>query len=166
SSVQRVPQGVAKEVIIASGPRLPASILWIILFASSLLAIAGCAALGRHGPIDRVATPAPAIFERPLVRRGELLAAVGNCASCHTTRDGAPYAGGVPLQTPFGTIYATNITPEPETGIGTWSEAAFRRALREGVARDGHLLYPAFPYNHFTHLTDDDIHALYAFVMT
>jgi mono/diheme cytochrome c family protein len=155
----------AKGAIIASGPRRPASILWVILFASSLLAIAGCAALGRHGPIDPVATARP-MFDPPLVRRGELLAAVGNCASCHTTSDGAPYAGGVPLQTPFGTIYGTNITPERETGIGTWSEAAFARALREGVSRDGHLLYPAFPYDHFTHLLDADIGALYAFVMT
>jgi len=166
SSLQRLPRSIAKEVIIASAPRLPASVPWISLFASSLLAIAGCAGLGRSGPIDRVAAPAPAVFGQPLVRRGELLAAVGNCGSCHTTRDGAPYAGGVPLRTPFGTIYTTNITPEPETGIGAWSEAAFRRALRQGVSRDGHLLYPAFPYDHFTHLTDADIGALYAFVMT
>ena len=156
----------AKGAIIASGPRRPASIFWIILIASSLLAIAGCAALGQHGAIDRVAPPAPAIFDRPLVRRGELLAALGNCAACHTLRDGAPYAGGVPIPTPFGTVHGTNITPEPETGIGAWSEVAFRRALREGVSRDGHLLYPAFPYDHFTHLLDADIHALYAFVMT
>jgi mono/diheme cytochrome c family protein len=133
---------------------------------AALLAIAGCSALGFHGPIDQVVPPARATFDRALVRRGALLASLGDCSSCHTTRDGAPYAGGVPVKTPFGTIYGTNITPEPQTGIGTWSEAAFRRALREGAARDGHLLYPAFPYNHFTHLTDEDIGALYAFLMT
>ena len=95
-----------------------------------------------------------------------MLAAAGNCASCHTTATGSSFAGGVPLRTSFGTIHGTNITPDPKTGIGSWSEAAFKRALREGVSRDGRLLYPAFPYNHFTHLTDDDIGALYAFVMT
>jgi mono/diheme cytochrome c family protein len=116
--------------------------------------------------MDKVATPPRAAFDRALVRRGELLAAAGDCASCHTAGDGPPYAGGVPVQTPFGTIYGTNISPEPQTGIGSWSEAAFRRALREGVSRDGHLLYPAFPYDHFTHLSDQDIGALYAFVMT
>ncbi|HXE48349.1 MAG TPA: cytochrome c [Ramlibacter sp.] len=156
----------AKGAIIASKPRCRASVLWIVLFASSLLAVAGCAALGQHGAINPVATPAPAMFDPLLVRRGELLAVLGDCAGCHTTRDGAPYAGGVPIATPFGTIHGTNITPEPEAGIGAWSEAAFRRALREGVSRDGHLLYPAFPYDHFTHLTDADIGALYAFVMT
>jgi mono/diheme cytochrome c family protein len=80
--------------------------------------------------------------------------------------DGKPFAGGYPVETPFGKIYGTNITPDPETGIGRWSEAAFRRSMREGVDQAGHHLYPAFPYDHFTKLTDEDIHALYAFVMT
>jgi mono/diheme cytochrome c family protein len=70
------------------------------------------------------------------------------------------------VQSPFGTIYGTNITPDPDTGIGTWSETAFRRALHEGVDRTGNHLYPAFPYDHFTHATDSDIGALYAFLMT
>ena len=70
------------------------------------------------------------------------------------------------MATPFGVIYSTNITPDPETGIGTWSEAAFSRALRNGVARDGSLLYPSFPYDHFTKLSDADVHALYAYFMT
>jgi mono/diheme cytochrome c family protein len=132
----------------------------------ALLALAAFAVFAWHRPIEKAAVPAPAAFSRALVLQGQMLAAVGDCASCHTSRDGAPYAGGVPLQTPFGTIHGTNITPEPDSGIGAWSEAAFRRAMREGVSRDGHLLYPAFPYNHFTRLTDADIGALYAFVMT
>ncbi len=86
--------------------------------------------------------------------------------SCHTVAGGRAYAGGVALHTPFGTIYSTNITPDAQTGIGTWSEAAFSRALREGVDPKGDHLYPAFPYDHFTHLADDDVRALYAFVMT
>lgn len=105
-------------------------------------------------------------FDAALVSLGARLAAIGNCASCHTTKDGPPYAGGVPLATPFGTIYGTNVTPDPETGIGTWSEAAFKRAMQKGIARDGRFLYPAFPYDHFTHATNGDLNALYAFLMT
>jgi mono/diheme cytochrome c family protein len=137
-----------------------------ILFVIVLLALAGFFALSVHRPIEQIAVPPASSFSRALVRQGALLAAAGDCASCHTTATGSAYAGGVALQTPFGTIYGTNITPEPQTGIGSWSEAAFRRAMREGISRDGQLLYPAFPYNHFTHLSDQDIDALYAFVMT
>ena len=72
----------------------------------------------------------------------------------------------MPLPTPFGTIFSTNITPDAETGIGTWSEVAFARSMREGVDREGRYLYPAFPYDHFTHGTDDDIRAIYAFLMS
>src|SRR5205823_4961083 len=123
-------------------------------------------ALAWRAPIARVAAPATASFDAATVHRGARLAAMGNCVSCHTTTDGAAYAGGRGLPTPFGTVFATNITPDTETGIGGWSEAAFTRALREGVSRDGHLLYPAFPYDHFTRTRDGDIHALYAYLMT
>ncbi|MEA2806643.1 MAG: hypothetical protein QOJ17_784 [Rhodospirillaceae bacterium] len=107
-----------------------------------------------------------ATFDPAIVARGEKLAHVGNCAGCHTARGGRPFAGGRPLETPFGTVFTTNITPDPETGIGRWSRKAFVRALREGVALNGDLLYPAFPYDHFTHASDPDIDALYAFLMT
>jgi mono/diheme cytochrome c family protein len=105
-------------------------------------------------------------FAPDLVRRGGELAALGYCASCHTMENGKPFAGGRPLATPFGTIFGTNITPDQETGIGTWSQAAFTRAMRDGVDRVGRDLYPAFPYDHFTKLTDEDLSALYAFLMT
>jgi mono/diheme cytochrome c family protein len=131
-----------------------------------LAVIAGCGALGGQGELQAVAPPARNSFDRAQVARGQVLASLGDCTSCHTTSSGAAYAGGVPLATPFGTIHGTNITPEPQTGIGNWSEAAFKRALREGIARDGHHLYPAFPYDHFTKLNDQDIAALYAFMMT
>jgi mono/diheme cytochrome c family protein len=85
---------------------------------------------------------------------------------CHTRPGGLPYAGGYGLRTPFGTIYSTNITPDPETGIGRWSLAAFTRAMHEGVSRDGSHLFPAFPYDHFTKVSDEDVAALYAYVMT
>lgn len=105
-------------------------------------------------------------FDPALVAAGAQLAAIGNCNICHTVPGGAAYAGRRPIPTPFGTVYSSNITPDRDTGIGTWSEAAFSRAMREGVARDGSYLYPAFPYPHYTKLSDDDIRALYAFVMT
>lgn len=130
-----------------------------------VLFLAGCA-LAFRPPLAEVATPAPASFDAALVRQGAQLATLGNCIGCHTAASGNGFAGGQPVPTPFGTVYATNITPDRATGIGAWSEDAFRRALRAGVARDGHLLYPAFPYNHFTHLQDADIHALYAYLMT
>ena len=97
---------------------------------------------------------------------GARLAAIGNCNVCHTAPGGAPFAGGLALPTPFGTIQSTNITPDPATGIGRWSETAFVRAMREGVDREGRHLYPAFPYDHFTRVTDQDNRALYAYLMT
>jgi mono/diheme cytochrome c family protein len=130
-----------------------------------VLSLAGCA-LAVRPALTEVATPSRADFDPTLVRQGARLAALGDCLGCHTTRTGGVFAGGVPVRTQFGTVYSTNITPDRATGIGAWSEDAFRRALREGVSRDGHLLYPAFPYDHYTQLQDGDIHALYAYVMT
>ena len=117
-------------------------------------------------PPSPVAQPAPRAFDRAHVQKGAQLAAVGNCVSCHTAKGGRSYAGGYALKTPFGTVHGSNITPDPETGIGRWSEADFTRALREGVSPEGYHYYPAFPYDYFTRLTDDDVGALYAFVMT
>ena len=105
-------------------------------------------------------------FDPALVRKGEALAAVGDCRSCHTAPGGKAYAGGVALRTPFGTIYGTNITPDPDTGIGRWSQAQFARAMREGVDANGRQLYPVFPYDHFRVASDDDLAALYAYLMT
>jgi mono/diheme cytochrome c family protein len=101
-----------------------------------------------------------------LLSPGAALAAVGNCAGCHTHDDRQPFAGGVPLHTPFGTIYGSNITPDQATGIGSWSKADFLRAMRQGIAKDGTHLYPAFPYDHFTRASDADLEALYGFVMS
>ena len=105
-------------------------------------------------------------FPADLIAKGEALAAVGHCAACHTAPGGSPFAGGYALHTPFGIIYGDNISPDPETGIGAWSLEAFTRAMREGVARDGSHLLPAFPYYAFTKLSDEDIKALYAYLMT
>ncbi len=116
--------------------------------------------------ISPVDVPPASSFDAATIARGASLAAVGNCSVCHTKAGGEVFAGGLALPTPFGTIYATNITPDPETGIGRWSEQAFARAMREGVDREGRHLYPAFPYDHFTKVTDEDNRALYAYMMT
>lgn len=128
-------------------------------------AIAALAVVWRPA-IAAIDPPAPQSFDSALVKRGRDLAAIGNCNDCHTVRGGKDFAGGLPVPTPFGTIYSSNITPDAETGIGRWSEAAFRRAMQSGVNLDGAHLYPTFPYDHFTHVSDDDNRALYAFLMT
>jgi nicotinate dehydrogenase subunit B len=115
--------------------------------------------------IAPIARPDPSVFSAATIARGQQLTALGDCAVCHTTTGGLLNAGGRPLETPFGIVYATNITPDVETGIGTWSYPAFERAMREGIHRDGRHLYPAFPYNHFAKTNDADLQALYAFLM-
>ncbi|CAG9220727.1 Gluconate 2-dehydrogenase cytochrome c subunit [Paraburkholderia sabiae] len=100
-----------------------------------------------------------------LVKRGEYLAKAGDCIACHSAPHGKPFAGGLPMMTPMGAIYSTNITPDKDTGIGQYSEDDFRRAMREGVAKDGHNLYPAMPYPSYAKVNDDDMHALYAYFM-
>jgi mono/diheme cytochrome c family protein len=100
------------------------------------------------------------------IERGRYLVNAGDCASCHTDQGGKPYAGGLAVPTPFGVIYSTNITPDPATGIGNWSEEDFYKAMHEGVRRDGKHLYPAFPYPWFTKVNREDIHAIKAFLDT
>jgi alcohol dehydrogenase (quinone), cytochrome c subunit len=97
--------------------------------------------------------------------RGEYLARAGDCVACHSVRGGKAFAGGLRMGTPMGAIYSTNITPDPETGIGNYSLADFDRAVRAGIAKDGHQLYPAMPYPSYAKITDEDINALYAFFM-
>ena len=134
--------------------------------ALALVGGGGFLAFAHRPAIEAIEPPAPTSFASETVRRGEELAVLANCNTCHSAPGGAPYAGGLPIETPFGTIHATNITPDPETGIGRWSEAAFERSMREGVDRDGNHLYPAFPYDHFTRVSSDDIAAIYGYLMT
>ena len=131
-----------------------------------VLVVLGGAAWSWRAAIAPISASERVNIDRQAVARGAALAAIGNCSDCHTTTSRRPYAGGRPIPTPFGTIFASNITPDAETGIGTWSEAAFRRAMQGGVDREGRQLYPAFPYDHFTYATDDDIHALYEFLIS
>lgn len=101
-----------------------------------------------------------------LVERGEYLTIAADCAACHTTRDGKPFAGGLPFKLPFGTIYSSNITSDNENGIGSWSDAEFVRAVRSGVGQHGENLYPAFPYTSYALLSTDDILAIRAYLRT
>jgi len=122
--------------------------------------------LGWRSAIAPVAPASAAVYTAQILEKGRQLAALGNCAQCHTTPGGPALAGGLAMDTPFGTVYSTNITPDVDTGIGAWSFSAFQRAMREGVARDGHRLYPAFPYTAYTRMTDEDLMALYAWLMS
>lgn len=107
-------------------------------------------------PVDRTAQQA----------RGAYLARAGNCIGCHTAQGGAAYAGGRPIATPFGTIYASNLTPDADTGLGKWHADDFWRALHNGKSRDGHLLYPAFPFPNYTRVSRADADALFAYLQS
>jgi nicotinate dehydrogenase subunit B len=136
------------------------------IVAALIAAIAGiAAAVLPWRSIAPIARPDASVYAAATIARGEQLAALGDCAVCHTVANGVINAGGRAIETPFGTIYSTNITPDPETGIGAWSYPAFERAMREGIHRDGRQLYPAFPYTHFAKTTDADLQALYAYLM-
>ncbi len=111
------------------------------------------------------APPPAAKTDGSEIGRGEYLALIGDCLACHTARGGKQYAGGLPMATPFGTLYTPNITPDKETGIGNWTAEDFRRALHEGLSKDGSYLYPAFPYNNYTRVTREDVSAMYAYFM-
>ena len=98
--------------------------------------------------------------------RGRYVAVTANCVSCHTRAGGEPFAGGLALQTPLGTLHTTNITPDADTGIGRWSLGDFQRAMRQGIAADGSYLFPAFPYTAYTRMSDAGIADLYAYLRT
>ena len=137
-----------------------------VVAALLLISVVAAFAVVWRPAIAAIEPPSPQSFDPAVVKRGRDLAALGNCNDCHTVRGGKAFAGGLPVPTPFGTIYSSNITPDADTGIGRWSEAAFRRAMRSGVNREGQHLYPTFPYDHFTNVTDEDDQALYAYLMT
>jgi mono/diheme cytochrome c family protein len=141
--------------------RVVIRLLWVVGFG-----VAGFVVYTWQSAIPPADPPSADSFDADTLRRGAQLAALGDCATCHTAPGGETFAGGRPVPTPFGTIYSTNITPDLATGIGRWSLTAFQRAMREGVDRGGAHLYPAFPYDHFTLLNDADSAALYAFMMT
>ncbi|ORN03013.1 cytochrome c [Pantoea septica] len=115
-------------------------------------------------PFDNEAN-AGAAAQPELIQRGEYVARLSDCVACHSTPENAPFSGGLAMATPVGKIYTTNITPDRESGIGRYSLADFDRAVRQGIAQDGHRLYPAMPFPSYQKLSDEDIRALYAFIM-
>ena len=122
--------------------------------------------LAWHLALDPIEVPAAKTFEASQLQRGEMLASAGSCATCRTAERGARNAGSYPLKTGFGTSNSTNITPDPATGFGNWSEAVLVNAMREGIAHDGTQLYPAFLSDHVTESSDEDVSALYAYLMS
>ena len=166
----------AQSVLPASTYHPPAANKWRNPFTGRRGAFATAAAVMAAGigiaaaalpwrMIAPIAPPDTSVFSAATIERGRQLAALGDCAVCHTEINGIANAGGRAIETPFGTIYSTNITPDTETGIGNWSYPAFERAMREGIHRDGRHLYPAFPYTHYAKASDADLQALYAFLM-
>ena len=133
---------------------------------AGFLGVVGGLAHAQDATAPTTAPPATASAspDDALIEKGKYLATAGDCISCHTRPGGEDFAGGLPLKTPFGTIYTANITPDKDTGIGGWSEEQLRTAMREGIADDGDHLYPAFPYTAYTKVTDEDIHAIYAYL--
>lgn len=117
-----------------------------------------------YPPVNMTQDP----VKNALIQKGDYLAKMGDCISCHTNvQQGTPaYAGGLPMHTPFGTFYTPNITPDEATGIGKWTEQAFIRALKKGRGPQGHNLFPVFPYLYFSKITDEDAKALYAYFMS
>jgi nicotinate dehydrogenase subunit B len=154
-----------QQTTLPSPPRRKRRWLGALAGLGGALGVAAVGLLGLHAAIPAASPPGADVFSAALIERGRLLAAAGDCAVCHTAPGGVTNAGGHALHTPFGIVYATNLTPDVETGIGAYSFAAFARAMRDGIGRDGRNLYPAFPYASYTGMTDEDLLALYAYLM-
>lgn len=141
-------------------PRTATDLVMLTLPAVLAIAMGG----PRHGAPP--AAPAHVQADVATLARGEYVAKAADCAGCHTApQGGAPFAGGLGMGSPFGTIKTSNITPDPRFGIGAYTYEDFERAVRHGRAPGGKLLYPAMPYPEFSKMSDDDLHALYAYIM-
>jgi len=139
---------------------------WIVLGPGPLAFAGGNpVALADYKAADPTGVPA-GLKNASLIERGEYLARAADCEACHTTKDGAPFAGGLAFNLPFGTLYSPNITPDKETGIGNWSDGDFLQAIHKGIAPDGTRLYPAFPYAAYTMITEADALAIKAYLFS
>jgi mono/diheme cytochrome c family protein len=141
---------------------------WIRLVIGTTL-LASIAAAGFFfwpASLEPVAASAGQLDGAALITRGEYLTNAADCAACHSIPGGQPFAGGLAFRLPFGTIYSSNITPDPETGIGAWTDAEFVRSLHRGIGRNGKNLYPAFPYVAYALLSTDDALAIRAYLAT
>lgn len=143
--------------------RLSLRLFFVSLAVLALLGAALVAWLNGRGE-SAIADTQPDLSNPALVERGAYLARAGNCMACHTERGGEPYAGGRGIHTPFGTVYASNLTPDAAHGLGGWSARDFWRALHHGRSRDGRLLYPAFPYTNYTQVSREDSDAIFAYL--
>ncbi len=159
------PEGPAAVPLSGPARKAPGWLRPLVAAALGAVGALGVASLPIRGAIAPIARPDPSAYSAETIARGKVLAQLGGCIVCHTAEMSAELAGGRPLDTPFGRIYATNITPDEATGVGRWSFEAFARAMREGVARDGRHLFPAFPYTSFVRANEADLQALYAFLM-
>lgn len=142
---------------------------WRGLFAAAMVAAAAGGGvfwwIVTPPPVKDLTPPAMASDEAGLIDRGRYVAELGDCIACHTASGQASMAGGRPLETPFGVLYSTNITPDPATGIGGYSFGAFDRAMRQGVKADGAHMYPAMPYPSYAKISPEDMYALYTYMM-
>ncbi|MEG2046106.1 MAG: cytochrome c [Comamonas sp.] len=152
------------------GPGLPGPRWWLRIIAlCALLAVAALAWLlwrgsAAHAPLDGLDSGGSAAPSTAVLERGAYLVRIGACMGCHTAQGGAVLAGGGEVRTPFGVFHAPNLTPDAATGLGRWSLADFRRAMRHGVAPGGRLLYPAFPYEQYTALRTADVDAIFHYL--
>ena len=142
-------------------PRRMLALLFLLLASAAL--VAWLNVRGEAG-LDEGGASAPFKPTPQQVAQGAYLARAGNCAACHTARGGADYAGGLGIATPFGTVYTSNLTPDVQTGLGSWTPAAFWRAMHHGRSAQGRLLYPVFPYTSYTQVNRADSDALFAYL--
>lgn len=138
----------------------------LFIFITGVLLVFGVALWTPADDPGDMQRSVPAANAEAQIALGKYLALAGNCAGCHTARGGAPYAGGRAIETPFGSVYSSNITPDLKTGLGSWTPDNFWRALHNGKSKDGSLLYPAFPYPNYTRVTRADADALFAYLRT
>ncbi|MBN3801880.1 cytochrome c [Paraburkholderia sp. Ac-20336] len=137
-----------------------------ITFAIASAVVFSAASAGVFAQSSATASPsASADTDAQLIQKGRYLAAAGDCIACHTAKGGKPFAGGLGIASPIGTIYSTNITPDKSTGIGNYTFDDFDRAVRHGIAKDGSTLYPAMPYVSYAKVKPSDVKALYAYFM-
>lgn len=173
-SAPRIPRALRQVPAAPRSGRLGAQRSWLgaLAWAAVLCALLVVAALAwllwrggaAHAPLDEAEPASDLAPSAAVLERGAYLVRIGACMGCHTAQGGAVLAGGGEVRTPFGVFHAPNLTPDADTGLGRWSMADFRRAMRHGVAPGGRLLYPAFPYEQYTALRTADVDAIYHYL--
>ena len=147
-------------------PRVPSATSGALPGAATGESASSTGAPGGDANVAAVSAAPMGADAADLIKRGEYLARASDCIACHTADKSRPFAGGLPMGTPFGTLYTPNITPDPDTGIGRWTDADFLRAMQQGIGKGGEHLYPAFPYPEYTRITERDVLAIRAYLNT